>query len=150
MVLTTADEPIKEVKTGGSLGCSDHTLVEFVISRSVSLVRSKVKTLYFARENFQLFKELVNEITWVTALMDRGVDQSSQLFKATMPKSARTPYPSLYEIEQGRLDTGMTEQGSLPQTKDLEGNEQPGGTGTYDLGRVQGQGLDEQERVKES
>lgn len=80
-MFTAADEPIKEVKTGGSLGCSDCALIEFVISRSVSLASSKVKTLNFAGQNFQQFKELVNQITWVTVLMDRGADHSSQLFK---------------------------------------------------------------------
>ncbi|KAJ7415207.1 hypothetical protein BTVI_38929 [Pitangus sulphuratus] len=71
LVLTNADELTKGVKVGGSLGCSDHALVEFVISRSVNLVRSKVKTLNFTRTNFQLFKELVNEIPWAEACSDR-------------------------------------------------------------------------------
>ena len=31
LVLTNAEESIREVKIGGSLGCSDHALVEFVI-----------------------------------------------------------------------------------------------------------------------
>lgn len=38
LVLTSADELIREVKIGGSLGCSDHSLMEFV--RIVSLARS--------------------------------------------------------------------------------------------------------------
>lgn len=60
-MLTSADELMKATRIGGSLGCSNQAL-EFVISRSVSLVRSKVKTLNFARANFQLFKELMREI----------------------------------------------------------------------------------------
>lgn len=32
---------IREVKTGGSLGCSNHALVKFVISRNMSLAKSK-------------------------------------------------------------------------------------------------------------
>lgn len=62
LVLTSGDELIKAIRIGGSLGCSDQALVESVISRSVSLVRNKVKTLSFARGNFLLFKELVKEI----------------------------------------------------------------------------------------
>lgn len=54
-----------------------------MISRSLNLVRSKVKTLNFGRANFQLLKELVNEIPWETVLRDREADQSWQLFKAT-------------------------------------------------------------------
>lgn len=52
VVLTSADELIKAIGIGGSLGRSNQALVEFVISRSVSPVRSKVKILNFARANF--------------------------------------------------------------------------------------------------
>lgn len=38
LVLTSADVLIREAKIGGSLDCSDHSLVEFV--RIVSLARS--------------------------------------------------------------------------------------------------------------
>lgn len=62
LVITNTAELIKEVKIGGSLSCSDHTLAEFVISRDMGLAKSKVRTLNFRRTNFQLFKELVNEI----------------------------------------------------------------------------------------
>lgn len=41
LVLTTAGEIIKGIKIGDSLGCSYHaTLVEFVISRNVSMAKS--------------------------------------------------------------------------------------------------------------
>ena len=62
LVFTNVDELIKEVKTGGSLGCSDHALAEFVILRDMSLAKSKVRTLSFRRANLQLFKELVDQI----------------------------------------------------------------------------------------
>ncbi|KAM9168311.1 very low-density lipoprotein receptor-like [Mergus octosetaceus] len=47
----------------------------------MGLAKSKVRTLNFRRANFQLFKELVDEIPWDTVLRDRGSDQSWQLFK---------------------------------------------------------------------
>ena len=34
LLLTNAEESIREVKIGGSLGCSDHALVEFVILKN--------------------------------------------------------------------------------------------------------------------
>lgn len=52
VVLTSADELIKAIRIGGSLGRSNQALVEFVISRSMSPVRSEVKILNFARANF--------------------------------------------------------------------------------------------------
>ena len=45
LVLTIEEESIREVKTGGSLGSSDHALVEFVILNNVGLVKSKTRTL---------------------------------------------------------------------------------------------------------
>lgn len=37
LVLTSEEELVKEVQTGGSLGCSNHALVEFTIWRSMGL-----------------------------------------------------------------------------------------------------------------
>ena len=54
-MLTNAEESIREVKIGGSLGCSDHALVEFVILKNVGLIKSRVRTLcYFLLENRRL------------------------------------------------------------------------------------------------
>lgn len=78
-VLTNAAEYIEEVKIRGSLGCSSHTLVEFMILRNTNLAKTKVRTLNFRRVNFQLFKELVDGIPW--ELRDRGTKQSWKLYK---------------------------------------------------------------------
>ena len=56
-ILCSVDELIKEVKIRGSLGCSDHTLVEFVISRNVGLAKSKVRTLDIQRAILKPFKD---------------------------------------------------------------------------------------------
>ena len=42
LLLTDAEEIIKGINVGGSLGCSDRALVEFVISRNVGLAESGV------------------------------------------------------------------------------------------------------------
>ena len=56
LLLTNAEEIIKDANVGGSLGCSDHALVEFVISRNIGLANSGVRTLKFVRSKFRLFK----------------------------------------------------------------------------------------------
>lgn len=53
LVLTNAEESIREVKIGGSLGCSDHALVEFVILKNAGLAKSRARTLCFRRANFR-------------------------------------------------------------------------------------------------
>jgi len=50
-----ASERFDDVKTGGSLGCSDHALVEFTVLREKGQAKSKVRTLNFRKEKFQLF-----------------------------------------------------------------------------------------------
>lgn len=39
-MLISSEELIKVVKTGGSLSCSNHTLVEFVMSRNMGLAKN--------------------------------------------------------------------------------------------------------------
>ena len=52
LLLTNAEEIIKDVNVGGSLGCSDHALVKFVILRNVGLAKRVVRTLNFGKANF--------------------------------------------------------------------------------------------------
>ena len=59
MMLTNVSDLISDIKTGGSLGCSDHALVEFTVLRDIGKATIKVRTLNFRKANFQLFKELV-------------------------------------------------------------------------------------------
>jgi len=50
---------MKEVKTGGTLGSSEHALEESVILIRIGLAKSKVR-----RANFRLFRGLLGEIPW--------------------------------------------------------------------------------------
>ena len=64
LVLTSEDELIREVETGGSLGCSNQALVKLVILRKMGLAKSKVRTLNFRRADLWLLKELLDETSW--------------------------------------------------------------------------------------
>jgi len=57
-MVTNASELISDVKTGGSLCCSDHALVEFAALRNMGQAKSKVRTLNFRKAKFQLFNEI--------------------------------------------------------------------------------------------
>ena len=81
LMVTNASELVSDVKNGGSLGCSDHALVEFTVLRDMGQAKSKVGALNFKKGNCQLFKELVNGTPWETALRDKGAEQSWQIFK---------------------------------------------------------------------
>ena len=71
----------EDVKVGGSLGCSDHDMVEFRILRGGSRAISRITTLDFGRAKFGLFKDLLGRIPWVRSLEGRGVCESWSLFK---------------------------------------------------------------------
>jgi len=76
LVLTNKERLVEDVKVGGSLGCSDHEMVEFRILHGGSGAISKIKTLDFKRDNFGLFKDLLGGIPWVRGLKGRGVQDS--------------------------------------------------------------------------
>ncbi|GAB0206941.1 hypothetical protein GRJ2_003159700 [Grus japonensis] len=65
LVLTNKEGLVGDVKAGGSLGCSDHEMVEFRILRGRSRAISRITTLDFRRANFGLFKDLLGRIPWV-------------------------------------------------------------------------------------
>jgi len=79
LMLTNASELISDVKTGGSLGCSDHALVEFTVVRDMGKARGIVRTLNFGKANFQLFNEFVSRTPWETVLRDRGRTELADL-----------------------------------------------------------------------
>jgi len=81
LMLTSESELISDVKTGGSLGCSEHALVELTVLRDMGNARSIVRTLNSRKANFQLFKELVSRTPWEVVLRDRGAEQRGQTLR---------------------------------------------------------------------
>jgi len=72
LVLTNKEGLVEVVKAGGSLGCSDHEMVEFRILREGSKAISWITTLDFRRAKSVLFKDLLGGIPWIRALEGRG------------------------------------------------------------------------------
>jgi len=94
-MLTNTSELIGGIKTGASLGCSDHALVEFTVLRCEGKVRSTVRTLNFRKVKFQLFKELVSRGPWETVLRDRRAEQNRQIFKDTFHRAQELSSPQV-------------------------------------------------------
>lgn len=65
---------------GGSLGCSDHALVDFSIFSSTGWVKCRVKTLNLRQAKFQLFRVLMSEIPWETALRGKRANEREEIF----------------------------------------------------------------------
>ena len=57
-VLTNEEGLVSNVKLKGSLGCSDHEMVEFKILRVSKRVHSKLATLDLRRADFTLYRRI--------------------------------------------------------------------------------------------
>ncbi|GAB0205257.1 hypothetical protein GRJ2_002991300 [Grus japonensis] len=64
------------LKLKGSLGCSDHKMVEFKILWAARRVQSKLTTLDFSRADSGLFRDLLGRVPWEKALEGRGAPDS--------------------------------------------------------------------------
>jgi len=51
LLVTNVSELIGDLKTGGSLGCSDHALVQFMVLRDTGQAKSIVRTLNLGKQN---------------------------------------------------------------------------------------------------
>ncbi|GAB0209810.1 mitochondrial enolase superfamily member 1 [Grus japonensis] len=81
LVLTNKEGLVGDVKLKGSLGCSDHEMVEFRVLRAARRVHSKVTTLDFRRADFGLFRDLLGRIPWDKVLEGREAQDSWLIFK---------------------------------------------------------------------
>ncbi|PKU36867.1 glycerol kinase [Limosa lapponica baueri] len=81
LVLTSKEGLLWNVKLKGSLGCSEHEMVEFKILRAARRVHSKLTTLDFRRADFGLLRDLLGRVLWDKALEERGSQGSWLIFK---------------------------------------------------------------------
>ncbi|GAB0209334.1 hypothetical protein GRJ2_003399100 [Grus japonensis] len=81
LVLPNKEGLVGNVKFKGSLGCSEHEMVEFKILRAARRAHSKLTTLDFRRADFGLFRDLLGRIPWDKALEGRGAQDSWLVFK---------------------------------------------------------------------
>jgi len=81
LALTNRGGLVGNVKLKGSLGGSDHEMVEFIILRVVRRAHSKLTTPDFRRAHFGLFRDLLGRIPWDKALEGIGTQESWLIFK---------------------------------------------------------------------
>ncbi|GAB0182133.1 mitochondrial enolase superfamily member 1 [Grus japonensis] len=89
LVLTNKERLMRSVKLKGSLGCSNHEMVEFEILRTVRRAHSKLTTLDFSRADFGLFRDLLGRVPWDKALEGReaGPDEVARPLAIIFEKS---------------------------------------------------------------
>ncbi|GAB0208586.1 hypothetical protein GRJ2_003324300 [Grus japonensis] len=94
LVLTNKEGLVGDVKLKGSLGCSDHEMVEFRILRAARRAHSKLTTLDFRRADFGLFRDLLGRIPWDKALEGRGAQDSWLIFKGHLLQAQEQCIPT--------------------------------------------------------
>ncbi|GAB0204934.1 mitochondrial enolase superfamily member 1 [Grus japonensis] len=94
LVLTSEEGLVGDVKLKGSLGCSDHEMVEFKILRAVRRMHSNLTTLDFRRADFGLFRDLLGRIPWDKALEGRGAQDSWLIFKGHLLQAQERCIPT--------------------------------------------------------
>ncbi|GAB0206425.1 mitochondrial enolase superfamily member 1 [Grus japonensis] len=94
LVLTNKEGLVGDVKLKGSLGCSDHEMVEFRILRAARKALSKLTTLDFRRADFGLFRDLLGRIPWDKALEGRGAQDSWLIFKGHLLQAQERCIPT--------------------------------------------------------
>ncbi|GAB0204079.1 mitochondrial enolase superfamily member 1 [Grus japonensis] len=94
LILTNKEGLVGDVKLKGSLGCSDHKMVEFRILRAVRRARSKLTALDFRRADFGLFRDLLGRIPWDKVLEGRGAQDSWLIFKGHLLQAQEPCIPT--------------------------------------------------------
>ncbi|KAK4827434.1 hypothetical protein QYF61_017991 [Mycteria americana] len=121
LMVTNARGIISDVKTGGSLGCSDHAFL-----RDMGQARSIVRTLNFRKADFQLFKEL-GQVTWeeyrdTASLCRDGVRKAKVQLERNLAREAKNNKKGFYRYVsqkrkvKARVPPLMNKNGDLAST----------------------------------
>lgn len=102
LMVTSASELIGDIKIEGSQGCSDHALVESAVLRGLGQVRCKVSPLKFRKADFQLFREIVSEVSWEAALRHKGVEDSWKILKEIFHRVQELTNPRSKSGKEGK------------------------------------------------
>jgi len=81
LVLTNREGLVGNVKVKGSLGCSEHEMMEFKILRAERRAQNKLTTLDFRRADSGVFGDLLGRVPYNKALEGREDQESLLLFK---------------------------------------------------------------------
>jgi len=80
LVVTNKQGLVGNVKLKGSLGCSDHQIVDFKILRTARRAHIKLTTQDFRAADFGLFRDLLGRVSWDKALEGRGAQENWLIF----------------------------------------------------------------------
>ena len=135
LVLTNKKGMVGNVRLKGSLGHSDHEIVEFKILRTARRTHSKLTTLEFRRADFGLLRDLLGRIPWDKALEGRGTSRKLVNIQGSAPPSSSNA--SQKEVRQKCQEACLDEQRAPGQTQAQKGSLQRVKARTGSLGGIQ-------------
>ncbi|XP_060136500.1 uncharacterized protein LOC132592834 [Zootoca vivipara] len=93
LVLTNSDDLVSGVEVAGSLGGSDHALLEFIIQRKGAAKHTKTQILDFKKADFRKLRETLDEIPWTEILKGKGVHDGWEFVKREKLKAQLQAIP---------------------------------------------------------
>lgn len=104
LMVSKASELISDVKNGGSLGCSHHTVVRFAALKDMGHVKRKARTLNFRKAKFHMFKEFPH------GKQSSGTMEQNRIGRPLRTLFTECKSPQSQDIRnQRREETGMAE-----------------------------------------
>ncbi|XP_065438446.1 uncharacterized protein LOC135981058 [Chrysemys picta bellii] len=93
LILTNREELVENVKVEGSLGESDHEIIEFAILTKGRRENSKIETMDFRKADFGKLRELIGKVPWESRLRGKTTEESWQFFKGTLLRAQKQAIP---------------------------------------------------------
>ncbi|KAM6382481.1 uncharacterized protein FN964_001067 [Alca torda] len=100
LVLTNKEGLVASVKLKGSLGCSDHEMVELKILWAARRACSKLTTLDFKRTDFGLLRDLLGRITWGKSTGGKSGPRELVSIQGSPIPSSEAVHPKNEEVGQ--------------------------------------------------
>ncbi|KAK4832989.1 hypothetical protein QYF61_027013 [Mycteria americana] len=89
LLFANREGPVGDVMVGGRLGHSDYEMIEFLILGEVRSGVSRTATLDFQREDFGLFRSLVDRVPWEVVMDGKGVQKGWTFLKKEILKTSQ-------------------------------------------------------------
>ncbi|XP_050791465.1 uncharacterized protein LOC127040991 [Gopherus flavomarginatus] len=93
LILTNREELVENLKVEGSLGESDHEIIEFAILRKGRREYSRIETMDFRKADFGKLRELIGKVPWELRLRGKTTEESWQFFKGTLLRAQKQVIP---------------------------------------------------------
>lgn len=91
LIITNKEGLFEDVKVEGSLGCSNHKMVEFRVPRRGTRAKSKITTLNIRRADFGLFRYQLVDSHGIRPWMEEGPKKAVWYLRITFSKLKSSP-----------------------------------------------------------